>query len=327
MHAANIGRHVDEPCTLVLIRQFGWSSKAESTPVTDPTPDLPSPDSLVDLSTAAEQAALDFALEDCWIPNRLLQHTLRTVHDVTGLDWWASIAATTASLRLATFPVMLMQIKNTYRLSACRAEIEPILNHMKEEQNQGNPNAVAEYQQRVWAVYKKHGANPLKSLATLFVQAPVFIGMFTALRALATAKVPSLTHGGMLWFTDLTVPDPYYALPVLASATFLATVELGAADGMEGQAEDMKKKMKNLMRVVAVAIVPFTLSMPAGVFMYWTTSNIFSLTQTLVFKVPGVKKALGIPVHRVAGGKGIGTMSTQTIGQPPVTFAQKPNKK
>jgi hypothetical protein len=47
--------------------------------------------------------------------------------------------------------------------------------------------------------------------------------------------VPSLTEGGALWFTDLTLPDPHYVLPVLASLTFLATVELGAADGMDGQ--------------------------------------------------------------------------------------------
>ena len=46
-------------------------------------------------------------------------------------------------------------------------------------------------------------------------------------------QVPSMTDGGMLWFTDLTVADPYYALPIASSAVFLLTVELGAADGMQ----------------------------------------------------------------------------------------------
>lgn len=49
------------------------------------------------------------------------------------------------------------------------------------------------------------------------------------------AQLPSLTEGGALWFTDLTVADPTYALPALAGLSFLATIELGAADGMEGQ--------------------------------------------------------------------------------------------
>ena len=46
-------------------------------------------------------------------------------------------------------------------------------------------------------------------------------------------QVPSLTVGGALWFTDLTIADPYYLLPITASAIFLLTVELGAADGMQ----------------------------------------------------------------------------------------------
>lgn len=49
----------------------------------------------------------------------------------------------------------------------------------------------------------------------------------------AAVQVPSMTVGGALWFTDLTVADPYYLLPITASALFLLTVELGAADGMQ----------------------------------------------------------------------------------------------
>ena len=48
-------------------------------------------------------------------------------------------------------------------------------------------------------------------------------------------QLPSLAEGGTLWFTDLTVADPSYALPILAGLSFLATIELGAADGMQGQ--------------------------------------------------------------------------------------------
>ncbi len=76
-------------------------------------------------------------------------------------------------------------------------------------------------------------------------------------------QVPSLMDGGALWFTDLTVADPTYALPVLTSLTFLATVELGAADGMQGQSADMLKNLKNFMRGLAVVMVPFTASLPA----------------------------------------------------------------
>ena len=39
-------------------------------------------------------------------------------------------------------------------------------------------------------------------------------------------KVPSLKGGGAYWFTDLTTPDDLFILPVLASLSFLATVEV-----------------------------------------------------------------------------------------------------
>ena len=278
------------------------------------------PESIVEVAAVAERAALDLASEGCWAPTRGLQYIIEKVHETTGLPWWASIMLTTVGIRSATFPIMLMQIKNTYALSQAKPEVEALVEHLKEEQARGNTNAISEYQTRVAAVWSKYNANPLKSIATLLVQAPMFIGFFSALRGMAAAKVPSLMEGGALWFTDLTIPDPTYALPLLASATFLLTVEAGAADGMEGQGEEMKSKMKNIMRAVAIIIVPFSGSMPASVFMYWTASNFFSLAQTLVLKIPGVKPALGIPILKSSPPKA-------EPGKPLTTFTQKPTPK
>jgi YidC/Oxa1 family membrane protein insertase len=277
------------------------------------------PESIVEAAAVAEHAALELAKEGCWAPTRGLQFVIEKVHETTGLPWWASIMLTTIGIRTATFPIMLMQIKNTYALSQAKPEVEALVEHLKEEQARGNANAVSEYQTRVAAVWSKYNANPLKSIATLLVQAPMFIGFFSALRGMAAAKVPSLMEGGALWFTDLTIPDPTYALPLLASATFLLTVEAGAADGMEGQGDAMKSKMKNIMRAVAVIVVPFSGSMPASVFMYWTASNFFSLAQTLVLKLPGVKPALGIPILKSSTPKA-------EPGKPLTTFTQKPVK-
>jgi YidC/Oxa1 family membrane protein insertase len=275
------------------------------------------PDSIVEVAAVAERAALDLAQEGCWAPTRGLQYVIEKVHETTGLPWWASIMLTTIGIRTATFPIMLMQIKNTYALSQAKPEVEALVAHLKEEQARGNANAVSEYQTRVAAVWSKYNANPLKSIATLLVQAPMFIGFFSALRGMAAAKVPSLMEGGALWFTDLTIPDSTYALPLLASATFLLTVEAGAADGMEGQGDAMKSKMKNIMRAVAVIVVPFSGSMPASVFMYWTASNFFSLAQTLILKIPGVKPFLGIPILKSSTPKA-------EPGKPLTTFTQKP---
>ena len=99
-----------------------------------------SPDAIIDAVGVAETAALAAALEDAWLPSRGLQYALRAVHDA-GVPWWESIMLTTAGVRLVMLPIMLMQIKNTYKLSQARPEIERLLEHMKEEQAKGNTNA------------------------------------------------------------------------------------------------------------------------------------------------------------------------------------------
>jgi YidC/Oxa1 family membrane protein insertase len=59
-----------------------------------------------------------------------------------------------------------------------------------------------------------------------YFQMPIFISFFVGLRRMANAPVDSFHTGGMMWFTDLTVCDPYYILPVITSVTLWATVEV-----------------------------------------------------------------------------------------------------
>jgi hypothetical protein len=43
-----------------------------------------------------------------------------------------------------------------------------------------------------------------------------------------------IKYGGVLWFTDLTVPDPFYLLPILTASTLLTIVEVGVRVGGGG---------------------------------------------------------------------------------------------
>ncbi|KAL5989310.1 hypothetical protein ACLOJK_010200 [Asimina triloba] len=106
-------------------------------------------------------------------------------------------------------------------------------------------------------------------------------------------KVPSFKEGGAFWFTDLTTPDSLYIFPVLASLSFLLTVELNAQEGMEGN--PAAGTMKKFSRILAFLTVPFTMNFPKAIFCYWITSNLFSLTYGLVMKRPPVRKFLALP--------------------------------
>lgn len=60
----------------------------------------------------------------------------------------------------------------------------------------------------------------------MLFQLPIFLSVFVGVRQMANLPVESMKEGGILWFTDLTVPDPFWLLPLLTSATFLATIEV-----------------------------------------------------------------------------------------------------
>lgn len=44
---------------------------------------------------------------------------------------------------------------------------------------------------------------------------------------MAYLPVPSLQHGGALWFPDLTAADPFYILPLAVTGTMFFILEVG----------------------------------------------------------------------------------------------------
>lgn len=76
-------------------------------------------------------------------------------------------------------------------------------------------------QTRITTLFKEKDVHPLRSLPSAGVQMFTGIIIFFAIRKMCMAPVPSMTTGGMLTFSDLTVADPTYILPVVA---LIATV-------------------------------------------------------------------------------------------------------
>lgn len=55
---------------------------------------------------------------------------------------------------------------------------------------------------------------------------PFFISLFLGIRGLANYPLESMMHGGIFWFQDLTMADPYYILPVFTAVTMFITMEV-----------------------------------------------------------------------------------------------------
>ncbi|XP_063971794.1 mitochondrial inner membrane protein OXA1L-like [Lytechinus pictus] len=227
-----------------------------------------------------------------YTPIGLLQSGLEMLHVSAGLPWWASIIVGTLIVRTCVFPLMLRNQKYTIRLNNCMPTFQRLSKEMNDAKACGDQFEMTRKSMELQQFMKKNDVNPLKSFAGILLQAPIFISFFIGLRRMATLPVESMQTGGLWWFTDLTTSDPYYALPVIASLSMFVVMELG---GEAGVSNAQAQKMRNVLRVMPFVILPFIASLPKAVFCYWLTSNLFSVFQVGLLRLPAVRQALDIP--------------------------------
>ncbi|PHU08485.1 hypothetical protein BC332_20345 [Capsicum chinense] len=86
------------------------------------------------------------AAADSFLPVQALQYLIDYVHIFTGLDWWASIIATTILIRCITLPLMINQLKATSKFAILKPKLDAINEEMQNRCNaqeglEGNPSA------------------------------------------------------------------------------------------------------------------------------------------------------------------------------------------
>lgn len=225
-------------------------------------------------------------------PVGMIQSLLEILHINAGLPWWGSIAICTLAFRTVMLPLILKGQLNTARLNAIRPELEKVQAEMRELSNSQDTMKKSMATMKLQKLLKENDCHPLKGLIVPLVQLPLFISFFIGLRKMAQLPVESMATGGLGWFADLTVYDPYFVLPVASALTMLVTIELGTEMGVSSE---QMQKTKHLMRFMAFLVIPLTAKFPAAVFVYWLTSNFYSIGQILVLKHPAIRKMVNLP--------------------------------
>ncbi|XP_051836393.1 mitochondrial inner membrane protein OXA1L [Antechinus flavipes] len=274
---------------------------AESQVQTSPIiPATPSPTSLTEVVPAGAadvvQAATEQSLSELGLgghtPVGLVQNFLEFVHVDLGLPWWGAIVTCTVVARCLIFPLIVKGQRETVKLNNHLPEMQKLSTRMNEAKFSGDRMEFFRVASELQLYQKKHNINPLKGFIVPLAQAPVFLSFFIALREMSSLPVPSMQNGGLLWFQDLTVADPTYALPLIVTASMWAILELGAETGINNASLRM---MKNFFRVLPLVVLPFTIHFPTAVFTYWFSSNLFSLAQVAFLQIPAVRIWLRIP--------------------------------
>ncbi|XP_074838842.1 mitochondrial inner membrane protein OXA1L [Carettochelys insculpta] len=286
-------RHGAAPCPTFALRPFLARSQSSAAPAqvlppaADPLPGLggavPVPEPEVGLAELGLGS---------YTPVGLVQNLLETLHMELGLPWWGAIVAGTVAARCLVFPLLVKGQREAAKLNNHLPRLKQMTQRMQEAKQAGNHFEFSKLQNEMMLYYKVHNINPFSGFLVPLVQAPVFISFFMALREMASLPVPSMQSGGLWWFVDLTAADPIYALPLLVTSTMWVILELGAESGVDNP---NLKVMKTVFRVMPLVILPLTIHFPTAIFTYWLTSNLFSLAQVGLLRVPAVRGALRIP--------------------------------
>ena len=192
------------------------------------------PETLVQAAALSDAAALTQAVDGVWAPIRPVAWLVQSIHESLGGPWWQTILVATVAQRAVLVPVTIFQTIHSHRLHQAKPDIMAMQALVAEETARGIQTPPMQQAQRIQNVYKAHCTGPLKVIAGMAAQMPIAIGAFTTLRHLAAANVPSYVEGGVLWFPDLSQPDPYFVLPFLISASFATALKFGM-DGVPRQ--------------------------------------------------------------------------------------------
>ncbi len=208
----------------------------------------------------------------------LLGNGLELFH-AQGLPWWLSIALLTVVVRTLLFPLTLKQVRSMRAMQDLKPEMDRL--RAKYQDNR------QKQQEELMKLYQERQVNPLGGCLPLVIQMPIFITMFYVIRGFDKTH-PDFASGGILWFQDLTAPDSYYLLPIISALTMLAASEITA--------KNLEPQQRWMMRILPVVFTVFLLYFPAGLFMYWITSNLVTLVQNyLIYNYgPGKKSPVAL---------------------------------
>jgi YidC/Oxa1 family membrane protein insertase len=219
----------------------------------------------------------------------------------TNWDWILSIVFLVITIRVILFPVFVKQIKSQRAMQALQPQIKEL-----QAKHKGDRETM---QKELMELYKKEKANPLMGCLPMFLQIPVFLGLFHVLKRLRPDNGAKTLYGWTAEQFNSAADATLFKAPIAAHftstteqltkleasgvtvkivaailvATMIVTTFLTSRQMIlkTGWSEDPQQKM--IQRLMLYGI-PFSLLIsgglfPIGVVIYWVTTNLFSLGQ------------------------------------------------
>lgn len=191
-------------------------------------------------------------------------------HDTLGFGWGASIVALTFAMRILILPLSIKQIRSMRALQALQPQMKQIQDKYKHDKERMN--------REIMQFYRDNKINPAASCLPLLLQLPIFISLFYLLRG-DEFRADVLAEPPVGWlFVETLIEKPAGTELVLLIALFIGT-QIGASLVMAARVEGPQKA---IMFGLPFVFAPFVATFPAGLAIYWITTNIWTLGQQFV---------------------------------------------
>ena len=197
-----------------------------------------------------------------------------------------AIICLTLVIKLCLFPLTRKQQVAMQKYQQQMRKFQPQMKKLQEKYK-GDKQKL---NQEVMKLYKDHGINPipLGGCLPIFLQLPIFIGLYQALYYSL-----SLRQAPFLWITDLAQPDRLFQfgtkvvglgdyfnlLPILMTVVWI--VQQSLAPKPEDPQMQQQQKMFMFMSVIFAYIL---YDVAAGLVLYWLVMNMFSIVEQLIIK-------------------------------------------
>ncbi|GLX01022.1 membrane protein insertase YidC [Microtetraspora sp. NBRC 16547] len=216
----------------------------------------------------------------------------------SGLTWALTIITLTVAMRMLIFPLFLKQMRSSRKMQELAPKVQELRKKYKNDKQRMN--------QEVMRVYQEAGANPLGGCLPIVAQFPIFISMFTVLRAIAEDQakfgmtqelVDSARHAHVfmapLPATFFSSPaeiealgaDPIITKIVLAcfvaisSLTTFLTVRQSVTRSMAQMPDNPMAQQQKILMYISPLFAIFSLNFQLGLILYWVTTNVWTLSQ------------------------------------------------
>jgi len=234
----------------------------------------------------------------------VFEQVLLFFHDTVGAGWGLSIILLTVTVRAILLPLTFKQFKSMAALQKLAPEMKVLQAKYKDDRQRLN--------QEMMKFYQEHKVNPFSSCLPLAAQMPVFISLFYMLRKdlkedicgavtaiadpggpFAGQNIANVTcqqvrpgSGSFLFIPDLTAPATGAILAVLivlyVGSQLLSSVLMSTT---------VDKNQKRIMLALPFVFVFFILNFPAGLILYWITTNFWTVGQQYF-----VRRSVGMSV-------------------------------